>query len=102
MSGATQGSPAAPRRLSALKGLWPFLRPYRARMALAFVLLCLGSATILLVPLAFRDLIDSGFGKGVAPGGGLLGTTTLDGNFLALSGLAVFWAAAVAARYYTV
>ncbi|MBS0512206.1 MAG: ATP-binding cassette domain-containing protein [Proteobacteria bacterium] len=93
---------ANPRRLSALRGLAPFLRPYRGRIALAFVLLCLGSATILLVPLAFRDLIDSGFGKGVAPGGGLLGTTTLDGHFLALSGLAVFWAAAVAARYYTV
>ncbi|MBS0551290.1 MAG: hypothetical protein JSS47_01990, partial [Proteobacteria bacterium] len=51
---------ATPRRLSALRGLAPFLRPYRARIALAFVLLCLGSATILLVPLAFRDLIDSG------------------------------------------
>jgi len=49
--------------LSALAGLWPFLRPYRARLALAFILLCLGSGTILLVPLAFRDLIDFGFGQ---------------------------------------
>ncbi|MBN8441077.1 MAG: ATP-binding cassette domain-containing protein [Thauera sp.] len=94
--------PPTPRRLSALRGLAPFLRPYRARIALAFLLLCLGSATILLVPLAFRDLIDSGFGAGVAPGGGLLGTRTLDGHFAALSGLALFWAAMVAARYYTV
>jgi len=94
--------PTTPRRLSALRGLAPFLRPYRARIALAFVLLCLGSATILLVPLAFRDLIDSGFGSGVAAGGGLLGTRTLDGHFAALSGLALFWAAMVAARYYTV
>jgi ATP-binding cassette subfamily B protein len=38
-------STAAP--LSALRGLLPFLRPYRARVALAFVLLCLGSAAIL-------------------------------------------------------
>ena len=49
--------PAAPRRLSALRGLAPFLHPYRAQVALAFVLLCLGSATILVVPLAFRDLV---------------------------------------------
>jgi ATP-binding cassette, subfamily B, bacterial len=93
--------PASPRRLSALKGLWPFLWPYRARIALAFVLLCLGSATILLVPLAFRDLIDFGFGEGERPGG-LLGALSLNGHFVALFGLASFWALAVAARYYTV
>ena len=79
--------PPAPRRLSTLRGLAPFLRPYRAQVALAFVLLCLGSVTILVVPLAFRDLVDSGFGKGVAAGGGLLGTASLDGHFLALFGL---------------
>ena len=44
--------PAGPRPLSALRGLLPFLRPYRVRVALAFVLLCLGSAAILVVPLA--------------------------------------------------
>src|SRR5689334_18428539 len=102
MPGDTQSSPAAPRRLSALKGLWPFLRPYRARIALAFVLLCLGSTTILLVPLAFRDLIDFGFGNGEPTSGGLLGALSLNGHFLALFGLASFWALAVAARFYTV
>ena len=72
------------------------------------MLLCLGSAAILVVPLAFRDLIDAGFG-GVSAGGaaahegaGLFGAQGLDGRFVALFGLAVFWAAAVAARYYTV
>ena len=98
--------PAGPRPLSALRGLLPFLRPYRARVALAFVLLCLGSAAILVVPLAFRDLIDAGFGgvpAGAAvAGGGLFGAQGLDGRFAALFGLAVFWAAAVAARYYVV
>ena len=49
--------------MSSLRGLLPFLRPYRARIALAFVLLCLGSATLLLVPLAFRDLVDFGTGN---------------------------------------
>jgi len=91
-----------PRRLSALKGLWPFLRPYWARIALAFLLLCLGSATILLMPLAFRDLIDFGFGERAQPGGGLLGGLSLNGHFIALFGLASAWALAVAARYYTV
>jgi ATP-binding cassette subfamily B protein len=94
--------PLSPRRLSPLKGLWPFLRPYRARIVLAFVLLCVGSATILLVPLAFRDLIDFGFGERERASGGLLGALSLNGHFIALFALASFWALAVAARFYTV
>ncbi len=99
---STAPLPAAPRRLSALAGLWPFLRPYRARIALAFVLLCLGSATILVVPLAFRDLIDAGFGSGRPAHSGLLGALSLNGHFIALFALAAFWALVVAARFYTV
>ena len=91
-----------PGRLSFLKGLWPFLIPYRARVALAFVLLCLASATILLVPLAFRDVVDAGFGAPAQPHDTLLGGLGLNGQFLALFGMASFWAAMVAARYYTV
>ncbi len=102
MAQASSTSTASPRPLSALAGLWPFLRPYRARLALAFVLLCLGSGTILLVPLAFRDLIDFGFGKPAQPSGGLLGALSLNGHFIVLFGLACIWALAVAARYYTV
>ena len=93
---------SSPRRLSALQGLWPFLRPYRARLALAFFLLCLGSATILLVPLAFRDLIDFGFGGREQPGGSLLGGSSLNGHFIALFALASLWALAIAGRFYTV
>ena len=93
---------ARTRKLSALAGLWPFLRPYRARVALAFILLCLASTTILLVPLAFRDLIDFGFGERGRQGGRLLGDLSLNGHFIALFGLASIWALAVAARYYTV
>lgn len=91
-----------PRKLSTLKGLWPFVRPYRSRVALAFFLLCLASGTLLLVPLAFRDLIDFGFGAREQATGGLLGSLSLDGHFVALFGLASFWALAVAARFYTV
>ncbi len=92
----------AARHLSFLRDLWPFLRPYRGRVALAFALLCLSSATILLVPLAFRDLIDFGFGQRATTDGGLMGTLSLDGHFAALFGLASLWALSVAARYYTV
>ncbi len=98
----TQSPPASPRALSTLKGLWPFLQPYRARLVLAFILLCLGSATILLVPLAFRDLIDFGFGNRAQSSAGLLGAMSLNGHFIALFGLVGFWALAVSARYYTV
>ncbi|HMX17476.1 MAG TPA: ABC transporter transmembrane domain-containing protein, partial [Rhodocyclaceae bacterium] len=93
---------ADPRRLSALRGLWPFLWPYRGRIVLAFALLCLASGTLLLVPLAFRDLIDFGFGAGERGAGGLLGGLSLDGHFIALFGMAAVWALAVASRYYTV
>jgi len=88
-------------RLFSLKDLWPFLRPYRGKIALAFVLLCLGSATILLVPLAFRDLIDFGFGQRQNTSG-LLSSLSLNGHFVVLFGLASFWAVTIAARYYTV
>ncbi|MCK2088943.1 ABC transporter transmembrane domain-containing protein [Thauera aromatica] len=93
---------AGVRRLSALRGLLPFLRPYRGRVVLAFVLLCLGSVTLLAMPVVFRDLIDAGFGKGETVEGALLGGIGGGGRFVALFVLAVFWAVVVAARYYAV
>ena len=101
----TQSTPtpdATPRRLTSLRNLLPVLRPYRGRIALAFLLLCLGSGTILLVPLAFRDLIDFGFGTSATTGGGLLGDVSLNGHFVALFALASFWALMVSLRYYMV
>ncbi len=85
-----------------MRDLLPFLRPYRGRVILAFMLLILASATVLLLPLAFRDLIDLGFGKGGNSHSVLPGTAGLDGHFAALFGLASLWALAVSARYYTV
>jgi ATP-binding cassette subfamily B protein len=99
-----QAKPPA-KKLSSLANLWPFLRPYQSRVFLAFVLLCLGSATLLLVPLAFRDLIDFGFiGKAASAEThqGLIGALSLNGHFLVMFALAVFWALMIAARYYTV
>ncbi len=96
---------APAKKLSSLANLWPFLRPYQSRVFLAFVLLCLGSATLLLVPLAFRDLIDFGFvGKAASAQThkGLIGALSLNGHFLVMFALAVFWALMIATRYYTV
>ncbi|MEQ1438527.1 ABC transporter transmembrane domain-containing protein [Fontimonas sp. SYSU GA230001] len=89
----TLAAPApARRRLVALRGLLPFLRPYRSHIALAFVLLCLASAAMLAVPLALRDLIDHGFSEGAQ----------VHTQFLALFGIALFWGAMVAGRFYWV
>ncbi len=89
---ATLATAPAPRRLASLSGLWPFMRPYRGKLAIAFVLLCLASATMLLVPLALRNIIDHGFVAGSA----------IHDYFLALFGIALIWAAAVAGRFYYV
>ncbi|HSH54197.1 MAG TPA: ABC transporter transmembrane domain-containing protein [Methylotenera sp.] len=93
------------KKLAPLANLWPFLRPYRSRVLLAFILLCLGSATLLLVPLAFRDLIDFGFvtkASTAANHKGLIGSLSLNGHFLVMFALAAFWALMIASRYYTV
>jgi ATP-binding cassette subfamily B protein len=87
-----------PKRVVSLKDLWPFLKPYRLQMGIAFVLLCLASATLLLVPLAFRDLIDVGFGNR----DGQVPTVNIDTKFGVLFGLATFWALMVSSRYYMV
>jgi ATP-binding cassette subfamily B protein len=87
-----------PKRVVSLKDLWPFLKPYRLQMGIAFVWLCLASATLLLVPLAFRDLIDVGFGNSDAAAP----TINIDTKFGVLFGLAAFWALMVASRFYMV
>ncbi|WP_428312447.1 ABC transporter transmembrane domain-containing protein [Hydrocarboniphaga sp.] len=89
---AAKAATARTRRVGALKQLLPYLRPYRGRITLALVMLVLGSVTMLVVPLAFRDLIDLGF----------IGKESIDWHFLALFVIALFWGVTVAARYYTV
>ena len=94
---------AQTKHVSSLKDLWPFLRPYRLQMTIAITLLCLASGALLLVPLAFRDLIDFGFGaKANTSVGGLAANLSLNSHFGLLFGLAAFWALMVASRYFTV
>jgi len=93
------------KSIKPLANIWPFLRPYRVRVWLAFVLLSFGSATLLLVPLAFRDLIDFGFisqPQTAQTNQGLIGSLSLNGHFLVMFALALFWALMIASRYYTV
>ena len=93
------------KKLSPLANLIPFLKPYRNRVLLAFVLLCLGSATLLLVPLAFRDLIDFGFitnPNAAKTNDGLLTNLSLNGHFLVMFVLAAFWALMISLRYYNI
>ena len=57
-----------------LSGLWPFMKPYRARVAWAGVFLVAAAATTLLFPVALRQLIDGGLsGDKNALGQALLG-----------------------------
>ena len=54
-------APVPRSSLAVLRRLAPFLAPYRARLALAFVFLVVAAGSTLVVPLAFRQLIDHGF-----------------------------------------
>ena len=100
-SASNSAKPPA-KKLSSLASLWPFLQPYRGKVLQAFILLTLGSATLLLVPLAFRDLIDFGFVTNPSAHKGLIGNLSLNGHFLVMFALAAFWALMIAWRYYTV
>ena len=89
---------SAARSPRALRGLLPFLRPYRGRIALALLFLLGAAATTLALPVALKSLID----------GGLVGGTTgervlaLRGHFLALFGVGVAMGVLSAARFYMV
>jgi ATP-binding cassette subfamily B protein len=87
--------------LSILRELWPFMAPYRARVAVAVAALLVAAAATLVIPLAFRRMIDVGFAspQGVA-GAALSGD--VDTWFLALFGVAVVLALGTALRYYSV
>jgi ATP-binding cassette subfamily B protein len=58
-----------------------------------------------MVPLAFRDLIDFGFVSNATSSktnSGLMGNLSLNGHFLVMFALAIFWALMIASRYYTI
>ena len=81
-----------------LAGLWPFLHPYRFRIAMAFVFLLLAALTTLSFPLALRGLVDQGLVT-AEPGEQLMG---LREHFLALFAVGAALGLFSAARFYMV
>ncbi|HEY0823136.1 MAG TPA: ABC transporter transmembrane domain-containing protein, partial [Ramlibacter sp.] len=95
-----EGAPAGAARArspQSLSGLLPFLRPYRARIALAGLFLLLAAAAMLLFPVALRTMIDQGIAAD--PGTRLV---ALRGHFLLLFGVAIALGLFSACRFYLV
>lgn len=89
-------SAAAPRRgLPALARLWPFLRPYRARIVVAAAALLLAAGGVLAIGQGLRRVIDQGFG---AHGG----ADFLDRALIGLLVVVAVLAAATFLRFYQV
>ncbi|MBY0573388.1 MAG: ATP-binding cassette domain-containing protein [Undibacterium sp.] len=86
--------------LQTLRGLLPFLSPYRRQFFLAGIALLIAASATLTIPYAFRQMIDLGFGK--IGEGGAHGIENVNLTFLALFGVAVILGVATAARFYMV
>jgi ATP-binding cassette, subfamily B, bacterial len=85
--------------LAALKGLLPFLRPYKKQFAMAGVALVVAAGATLAIPVAFKQMIDMGFGAAGSVGNHI---EHVNAVFLALFAVATVLALATAARFYTV
>ena len=89
------------RRLGALRGLGPFVRPYRRQIALAAVFLLLAAAATLALPAAVRLLVDRGL-AGPEPLVAGARMASVRSYFFVLFALAAALAIFTAARFYTV
>ncbi|MDA9613166.1 ABC transporter transmembrane domain-containing protein [Paracoccaceae bacterium] len=78
------------KKISALKELWPFLKPYKLIILIAFLALTLTAAVSLILPLAVRRVVDT-FISG--------NTLILDQYFLAAIGIAGLLSVGTALRY---
>ncbi|MDA3919789.1 MAG: ABC transporter transmembrane domain-containing protein [Salinisphaera sp.] len=96
MSTTKPRTPATNRghRLSALLGLWPFLRPHRGLALSWLAALALSSAASLTLPVAIRHMIDRGFSADSA--------AAVDRTFAALFLVALVYALAMALRYFCI
>ena len=78
------------RKVSALKELWPFLKPYKLMISAAFIALTLTAVVSLILPLAVRRVVDT-FSLG--------NPLILDQYFLAAIGIAGLLSVGTALRY---
>ena len=81
------------KQVGAIAGLWPFVRPYKAMLAMALVALVLTAAISLILPIAVRQVVD-GFD---ASNGEIL-----DRYFRAALVIATLLAVGTGVRYYLV
>jgi ATP-binding cassette subfamily B protein len=81
-------------KLRPLAALWPYIQRYRGRAIAALGALMLAAFTTLVVPIAFRRMIDFGFTA--------RGIELIDSYFLVLIWVAAVLAFASASRYYLV
>jgi ATP-binding cassette, subfamily B, bacterial len=84
--------------LATLIGLLPFLAPYKRQFVLAGIALLVAAGSTLVIPYAFRQMIDLGFGAS----GAIKSTENINLYFIALFGVACVLAVATAARFYMV
>ncbi len=82
------------RSLKPLRALWPYLRHYKGTLALALGALLIASGAMLVLPLAFRDVIDQGMV--------VQDRETLDLYFAAFLAAAVVFGVFAALRFYLV
>ena len=97
-SSASVSSARGKSSLATLRGLVPFLKPYRRQFLIAGVALLVAACATLAIPAAFKQMIDLGFG----PGAGARGISNVNATFIALFGVAAVLAVATAARFYMV
>ncbi len=94
MPAAPQTPTGRSRHLGALRGLAPFLAPYRATIAAALLALLAAGATTLGMPVAVRHVIDAGFGASATQG--------FEQQFMVLFALAIGVALFSSLRFYLV
>jgi ATP-binding cassette subfamily B protein len=82
------------RSLRPLQELWPYIRKYLGLLVVAMVALLLASGAMLVIPMAFRDLIDRGMAAQDA--------ATINRYFVAFLGAAAVFGIFAALRFYFV
>ena len=82
------------RSLKPLRELWPYLRRYLGLLMLAMIALLIAAGAMLVIPIAFRDLIDRGMAAQDA--------ATINKYFIAFLGAAAVFGIFAALRFYFV
>jgi len=82
------------RSLKPLRELWPYIRKHSVILTLAMISLLIAAAAMLIIPMAFRDLIDRGMAAQDA--------TTINTYFAAFLAAAAVFGIFAALRFYFV